>query len=261
MEPVEPEAIDVDAILALVSSRRGLDFRDYRRAAIERGIARRMRARAIPTLDAYGAALLDDDVELDALVGTLVVPLTAFFRDAPVFDALRMRVVPALARRFGRVRAWSVGTATGEEAWSVAALLEERRHAGEMADWDVLGTDIDEASLATARAGRYAALPEVFGPEGPDEGLRRRVRFARHDLLGPTAAPAEALVASFPLVLCRNVLIYFDARLQEKALARLVAAVPEGGALVLGPAESAPARGVSPFPGVDACLRVFQVAR
>jgi two-component system CheB/CheR fusion protein len=173
------------------------------------------------------------------------------------------------------LRVWAVGVATGEEAWSVAMLLAEAAGPGPAGRFEVLASDVDDSSLAVARHGRYperavAAIPsplrarylEAAGAAWDVAGaLRPYVRFAEHDLVGRVLAPREAVVASFALVLVRNVLIYFDRRLQHKALERLAAVLEPGGALVLGDAETLPAAFVgrfAPFPGVDRRLRIYR---
>jgi chemotaxis methyl-accepting protein methylase len=163
-----------------------------------------------------------------------------------------------------------VGASTGEEAWSVAMLLAEA--CPPPGAFEVLASDLDPAALEVARSGRYAreaalAVPErlrarFLTPEGgavrmvPE--LRERVRFARHDLMGRRLAPPEAVVASFDLVLCRNVLIYFTRRLQEKAFERLAELLRPGNLLVMGLAEWLPGRLAESFAPLDARLKIYR---
>jgi chemotaxis methyl-accepting protein methylase len=143
---------------------------------------------------------------------------------------------------------------------------------------EVLGSDVDERALATARAARYpiAAAADVpprfrdrFLNEDGDEvalsdELRGRVLFAQHDLVGPTLAPAEAILASFQIISFRNVLIYLDERLRRKALERLRAVLKPEGALVLGLVETLPPdlrASFIPYPGTDPALHVFKRVR
>ena len=272
--PVALGEIDLDALLAIVAAQRGLDFRDYRRAPIARGIASRLVATRSSDFHTYCIRAERDPREMDALVRSLVVPVTGFFRDSEVFEGLGSVVLPALARsNEGPLRVWCVGVATGEEAWSIAALLEGLRRRGTLADYEVLGSDIDEVSLEVARTARYAVGSVPFGHEGFEEvdgqaqpagELRARVRFARHDLVGRSAAPREAVVASFHLILCRNVLLYFEPHLQERACARLLAALGIGSALLLGPVEDVPSvlhDRLAPFIGVHPMFRMWKRIR
>jgi two-component system CheB/CheR fusion protein len=271
-----------EEILSLLAGRLGVDFRDYRSETLERGLRGRLEALGLESLDAYRRRLQDDPAEEDQLLRALVVPFTAFFRDPRVFEALEGAVLPRLYDHAAAaacvagarpLRAWAIGVATGEEAWSVAMLMA--RTAGLQGRFDVVASDVDGASLAVARTGRYpAAAAEAIPPALRERfletsgaeitvaaELRPYVRFAEHDLVGRVLAPREAVVASFALVLARNVLIYFDRRLQHKALERLAAVLEPGGALVLGDAEAVPptfADRFTPFPGVDRRLRIYQ---
>jgi two-component system, chemotaxis family, CheB/CheR fusion protein len=139
---------------------------------------------------------------------------------------------------------------------------------------EVLASDLSPRALEVARAGRYptarlAEIParfrdrhlvergDVFEIAAP---LRRRVRFSQHDLLGPLLAPVEAVIARFDLVLCRNVLIYLNARLQGLLVDRLASVVAPGGVLVLGPYESVPVgrgRGLRRVTGAPPHLNVY----
>jgi chemotaxis protein methyltransferase CheR len=215
--------------------------------ALEARIRERIRDRGAPALEAYLAGL--DGAELDALVDSLRVGETRFFRHRAHVGALRRVVAPDLAARGAaarRVRAWSAGCASGEEAYSLAMLLADAMPAAGGWDVEVLGTDISDEPLAVARAGRYprAALDPVparlrdrfFAVEGeavlarPE--LRALVRFERRNLVDmPYPARRD-------LILCRNVLIYFDAETRAETVNRLIGALVPGGYLFLGYAES-----------------------
>ena len=273
----------VDQLLALVATRRGVDFRDHRRAAIERGIAARLTATGITDVARYGARLEQDDAETDRLIEALVVPVSSFFRDRAVFDGLEKWIVPdLLARTAGSLRCWVAGAATGEEAWSWAMLLCWCREMFGGPPIEVLGSDVDERSLAVARRGRYPAPSAAHVPHRfkthflgrsrgstaaevimPDE-LRARVHFAHHDLMGPALAPAEAILASFQIISFRNVLIYLDERLRRKALERLRSVLKLGGVLVLGLVETLPrdlGADFTSYPGTDPALHIFKRTR
>lgn len=233
----------LDQVLALVEARRGLPLALYRRPMVERRLGYRMRRAGAPDLAAYLVRLSRDERELDALIDTVCIKVSRFFRDGPVFERLEGLVRDAVAA--GRpLRIWSAGCARGEEPYSLAALLDA---AGAPPGCRVLATDADPGALAAARAAAYPAerldeLPEahrgrfVLGSDGafrPDGRLRDRVDFALHDL-GAGEGPGDH---GFDLVLCRNVLIYFTRPLQRRAADRLARSLAPGGVLCLGEAE------------------------
>jgi chemotaxis methyl-accepting protein methylase len=270
-------AEDLEAILGHVAREKGLDLRDYRRPTLARRVRARMEALGDPDAATYRRRTESDRRELDRLAEALLVRFTSFFRDPAVFDALARSVLPRLVReaaaRDAPVRAWVVGAASGEEAYSVAMVLADLcREAGR--PFQVLGTDRSEQAVELARRGLYhedelAPLPErlreLFAPSDGAfvvrDSLKAQVRFARHDLMAPRLSPPEAVLASFDVVLCRNVLIYLDERYRARAFERLATVVQEGGALVLGSSEALPlgmAERFAPFPGTDASSRIFR---
>jgi chemotaxis methyl-accepting protein methylase len=196
-------------------------------------------------LDAYCAFLESDGGELDLLTEALRVGETRFFRHAAQVEALARRVIPeraaALSDGRDRLRAWSAGCASGEEAWTLAVQLAESGK-----PFELLATDISDAALAVARAGRYriAAGDDVppalrarhFTVENDqlvvNVTLRNKVRFERRNLLD---APYPR---GFDLILCRNVLIYFEGARRDDVVARLAESLLPGGYLFLGYSET-----------------------
>ena len=172
------------------------------------------------------------------------------------------------------IRIWSAGCAGGEEAYSVAILLQQALAADED-DWSplIFATDIDPAALEQAATGLYprtqlqetrlGVVDEFFTPEDGGYRIRpfiqRMVRFSCDDLAAPhTFAPAESIFGGFDLVLCRNVLIYFSAALHDAVLAKLHRCLGTRGYLVLGEAEALGVGMGSRFDGLDARNRIYQ---
>jgi chemotaxis protein methyltransferase CheR len=224
-----------DRLVALLGSYAGLDPPAW---ALEARV--RERAAALGVSDEeYVRRASGYSGELDRLIELLRVGETRFFRHGPQLAALGERVFPSLR---GSVTAWSAGCASGEEAWTLAMLLAERGGA-----WQVWATDLSPAALARARQGRYPAgrvaseVPAAlraryFRRIGDDEvvndRLRPHVRFEAHNVLAATGG------REFDLVLCRNVLIYFDDARRAEAVARLVRALKPGGWLLVGYSET-----------------------
>ncbi|MES2161014.1 MAG: CheR family methyltransferase [Pseudomonadota bacterium] len=195
--------------------------------------------------------------QIEQLAHQLTVGETYFFREPAVFDALEHEVLPALiaARRAaGRtLRIWSAGCCTGEELYSVAILLQ--RLIPDLADWRIslLGTDVNASFLRKAELGRYRdwsfrAVPawlhqRHFGP--PQDGLRaiapalrRGVRFDYLNLAADLFPGPEAGAPTMDLILCRNVLMYFEPTSAARALQRLGCALAPDGWLAVGMAEA-----------------------
>ncbi len=177
---------------------------------------------------------------------------TYFFRDKPTFDQLPGEVLPELARRrrdVKRLSIWSAGCSTGQEVYSLAMLFAEQAALWQGWTIDILGTDVSHRAVAAARSGTYSQFEVQRGlgvaqmlrhfDEGPRgwqvrEQVRGMVRFAQHNLLNaqhPGRIP-------FDLVLCRNVLLYFDRSTRSDAFARLSQAVLPDGFLMLGAGET-----------------------
>lgn len=249
----EDDAHALEGILGRLHAQTGYDFRHYKRTTLLRQLARRMLVLHVDSLPEY-ARRLQEDVEVKALFRNLLVSVTRFFRDPEAFDVLEREVLPALfsdapAAEDGdpaTVRVWVPGCATGEEAYSLAMLLAEHREAaGSQASIQLLATDIDEAALAVARRGLYretvanslapVRLQRFFirreGAYQVTDELRAMVVFAAHDL---TRDPPFAQI---DLLSCRNLLIYFEAGMQQQVLERCAYSLRPGGYLFLGAAE------------------------
>ncbi|MGV3619723.1 MAG: CheR family methyltransferase [Archangium sp.] len=256
------------SIVETLREHSGIDFDAFRRTTLETAIATRAGILGL-SQEGYAALIRDEARERSLLIEACLVGHTSFFRDLEVMAALGTRVFPALARAVPNtvLRAWVVGAATGEEAWSLAMLLD----GAAPGRFDMLATDVSESALVHAVRAEYP--PQTFAP-GFGEGffefdlacmrvrreLRNRVTFEVHDIVGPRLLPASAIVAHFDVVSCRNVLMWFDERFRRRALDRLAAVTRPGGILVLGRSESLPTRytAFAPLPSVDLGLRIFE---
>lgn len=246
--PPEPDFV---ALLAKVERERGFACASYKHSCLRRRIRTRMRIRETETYEAYAGLLDRDPGELDKLVEALTINVTRFFRNKPVWDAIATAVVPDLwGRDTPAIRVWSAGCASGEEALSMAILFH--RHAalnGMLAQINrvsVTASDVDPTPLRAAERGAYseADLAEVppalrqryFSGDPPfraSPGIRRMVRFIRHDLLVD-----DFLQPRQDVIICRNVLIYFERAAQEQVIRRLQDSLEPGGYLILGRVES-----------------------
>lgn len=256
-------------VLGRLRNRTGLDFSRYREATMRRRLRNRMIGLGLASLREYLDRLEADPEEARHLVERLTIKVSRFYRNASVFDLLRDEVLPALARARGArpLRLWSAGCGRGEEAYTLAMLLEERGIHGR-----ILATDIDPLALQVAAEGVYAqeavaelppALRDRFMLREHNRSrwrvrgaLRARIELCRHDLLGPLQPRA----GSFDLVVCRNVVIYLQREAHDGALDHLRRALAADGVLVLGEAEW-------PYAGVEETLepvaprlRVFRAA-
>ena len=245
----EHEAGDVAAIIEVLQAGTGVDFLHYKMASLVRRIRRRAESIGLPNLADYLVRLRRDPAELSELYQVVLIKVTRFFREPDVFEALRATVIPAL--QLGRagepVRAWVVGCASGEEAYSLAiSFLEVEVELGGEIPVRVFASDVSEPALAAARLGHYAGniaanvsvdrLERFFAPVDGGYQVSRQLRemcvFARHDITRDPPFP------QLDLVLCSNVLIYLDPVLQRRLLQNIHYALKPGGYLVLGPAET-----------------------
>jgi chemotaxis methyl-accepting protein methylase len=228
---------------------RGFGCTSYKESCLRRRLAVRMRARGAVDYEHYARILEADGDEYERLLDALTINVTKFYRNAETWSALAAGFLPALcAERDYAVRCWSAGCASGEEPYTLAILLlEQARRAGQRNPvFHVDATDFDRASLDTASAGVYGApafgeMPEALisryfthdDPRSVAPSVRGLVTFVQHDLLreAPPAAP-------YDLIMCRNVVIYFDRPTQERLFMALVDSLHPGGVLVLGKVET-----------------------
>jgi two-component system CheB/CheR fusion protein len=228
----------------------GLDFSNYKRSTVLRRLERRLQLCGVRTLGAYLERLQTEPDEVQALRKDLLISVTSFFRDPEAFEALAETVIPALFEdksAADQVRVWVPGTATGEEAYSLAMLLVEYAETLEHPpDLQIFATDVDQEALAFARQGRYPKaiktdlsderLRRFFQSDGDfyqiNHGLREHVLFADHNML------EDPPFSSLDLVSCRNLLIYLDQQLQEHAYKLMHYGLRDGGYLFLGRSEA-----------------------
>ncbi len=268
--PEGAEGREFAALLDRIRERSGIDFSTYKTATIIRRLRGRMGATGYMSLGDYATHLETDPEEYARLISSLLIKVTEFFRDPKVFDHLRDETLPGLldeARKHGRqLRVWSAGCSTGEEAYSLAITLMEALgdEAGAF-DVRVFATDIDSAAIAFARRGLYppAALQNVSdvlrtryfirsdGGYEVAKNIRAMMIFGEHDL------GARAPFPRIDLILCRNVLIYFNQQMQRAALETFGFSLRDEGRLVLGPSETVAAM-PSPFAEDNARLRIYR---
>jgi chemotaxis protein methyltransferase CheR len=220
----------------------GLDYRCYKTNYLKRRLAVRMRATNITTYHDYLDLLRREPTEYDKLLDRLTINVSHFFRDLEAFKSLGRIVMPTLESK-KKLKIWSAGCANGEEPYTLAMLFLDKLQAGRQVQ--IIATDIDTTCLAYAQAGMYkeTSLQEVpyllrqkyF--EHRDGGWtvlpepKACVTFTRHDLTGRMPA------GPFDLIVCRNVMIYFNRQLQERLLREFHRLLSPDGFLMLGKTE------------------------
>ena len=247
----------------------GHDFEGYKEKTFMRRVQRRMQVMQVQSLTEYSDRLREDAEEAGCLFRDLLIGVTSFFRDEEAFQAISRYVIPKLFEGCGAndiVRVWVPGCATGEEAYSIAILLREYiATLAQVPRVQVFATDIDEAALSVARAGRYPAA--VVG--GVSEERRRK--FFREEAQSYTVAKelrdlcifsAHSVIRDPPFsrmdfVSCRNLLIYFNVDLQDSVLPVFHYALKPDGFLFLGTSENI-SRHTDLFAPVDKKQRIFQ---
>src|SRR5215831_3496384 len=251
-----------------LAEERGFDLRGYKFSTLERRIRRRMQQLSLGSYGEYLDYIRQEPGETVKLLDTVLINVTRFFRDVQAWDALGEHVLPLMfkSRPTGSTfRVWCAGCATGEEPYSVAILLCELLGA-RVKDYEIkiYATDNDEGALNIARRAEYApeslrgVRPEIktkYFHGGPILRVARDVR--RMVIFGKSNLLADAPISHVDLLLCRNVLIYFDATAQAHIMGRLRYALNDGGVLFLGKSESQLKRN-GEFVPINQRWRIFQ---
>lgn len=237
----------IERIANLVADRTGLIFSRARQSSAEAVIRRHAAHLRHPDLARYAEALADDPAIVDSLAAELTIGETYFFRDTPQFDFLRAVIVPALGADVHNrpIRAWSAGCASGEEPYSLAMLFHDLGLASRAR---VLGTDLSHERLAAARKARYGrwslrGVPDqivarYFTRRESSFELAPRIRsMVEFRYLNLAEPEGEVAVTAMDLILCRNVLIYFDGATIARVARRLIDALTPSGWLLLGASD------------------------
>ena len=259
-------------LLDKIRRNRSIDFSQYRSQVLKRRIQHRMHTTGSVTYWNYIMLLNRDPQEYDRLIESLTIKVSEFFRDPGVFDVLAEEIIPeiiAQKRVQGnkKIRAWSSGAAFGQEAYSLAILFCEAL-GSKLNGYDIkiLATDIDKSALKEAPWGSFekGALRKMSPhllfkyftrlEDGyvVNDLARALVSFEYHDLV------SGRLKSGMDLVLCRNLLIYFEKELQQRALSSLYSSLNPGGFLILGKTESIAPQMSDSFEVVDLRERVYR---
>jgi chemotaxis protein methyltransferase CheR len=254
MTAAQPQAnladIEIRLLVEAVFLRYGHDFRDYAQASLRRRVLQAQQRMGAASISALQEQVLHDADAFARLLQYLTVPVSEMFRDPPYFLALRRHVVPVL-RTYPSLKVWVAGCSTGEEPYSLAILLREEG----LLDRTILyATDINHASLDKARQGIFALeamqnftrnyqragglasfsdyYTAAYGGALFDKSLRDSITFADHSLA------TDAVFSETHFVSCRNVLIYFNRTLQDRALGLFHDSLTHRGFLGLGSKET-----------------------
>ncbi|HEY2024712.1 CheR family methyltransferase [Paraburkholderia sp.] len=256
-------------IMVILRTRTAHDFRHYKRATVLRRIERRLQVNGITDLQAYRDYLHLHPEETQALLQDMLISVTNFFRDKEAFDVLEREVLQSLFENRSeqdRIRVWSVGCATGEEAYSIAMMLQERSlKSPEGVSFQVFATDIDERAISFARTGLYpesiladvepGRIRQFFTKDAAHYRIKKELRehmlFAHHNVL------SDPPFSRLDMICCRNLLIYLDRDAQIEVLRMFHFALRPGGVLFLGSSESADSAS-SMFSVVDKRNRIYR---
>ena len=242
--------IEIRLLMEAIYLKYSYDFRDYTGASQKRRVAYALSQLGLPNVAALQDRVLHDPAVFAQLLQFLTIPVSEMFRDPAYFLALRQQVVPVL-HTYPSVKIWVAGCSTGEEAWSIAIMLHEE---GLLKRTQIYATDINPASIEKARqgifpleavkgytanyqrAGGSSAFSDyytaAYGAAKFDPSLCADVIFADHSLA------TDSVFAETQLVSCRNVLIYFNRNLQDRALGLFHESLCHRGFLGLGSKES-----------------------
>ena len=266
--PESPDNGAFEALLDYIKRSRAFDFSGYKRPGLMRRVQKRMEAVGVEDFASYTDYLEVHPDEFTHLFNTILINVTAFFRDHETWEYVAGEVIPRILQGKSSddpVRVWCAGCATGEEAYTVAMLLLE---ALGPRDFDrrvkIFATDLDEEALTVARAAAYTdhqlegVAPEMLsryferqnGRYVFHRDYRRAVIFGRHDLL------QDAPISRIDLLTCRNTIMYFNSEAQARVLERFHFALADGGVLLMGKAEMLFSR-VNLFAPLDLKRRSF----
>ncbi len=246
----ENEKIEIDLLLQAIYMKYGYDFKNYAKASIRRRVQRMLSGSGLETVSHMTHKILYDKAFFDTLLPALTVNVTEMFRDPSFFKALRETVVPQLESH-PFIKVWNAGCSTGEEVYSTAILMKEE---GLDKRTRIYATDANESVLAEARegvfhidrmkeytrnyskAGGLASFSDYYTARYDlaimHKNLKENIVFSHHNLV------TDGVFGEMDLIVCRNVLIYFNTDLQERVFELFYQSLAPGGFLCLGSKET-----------------------
>lgn len=249
---------DLQNIINFLHVNRGLDFSGYRTAMLNRRIRKRILATNLTNLNEYKNYLEQNNSELDMLIDVLTINVSRFFRDTFSFEYFASTILPKLIIEKNNskdysVRIWSAGCASGEEPYSIAMLIKEIfKNEKLKLNTTIFATDIDKKVLEFANEGvyssesikniRHSLLDKYFLTIGKvfklRSSIKKMVQFSEFDMINKKSiVPPESIYGDFDIVLCRNLLIYFEPDFQAVIFNKLYQSLNINGVLFLGDAE------------------------
>jgi len=252
---------ELEDILKYLELQRGLDFSGYSTAMMNRRIQKRFQPTHSADMMEYQKYLEQNDSELDKLIDVLTINVSRFFRNTFDFEFIADYVLPSLIKNKIEsndlsLRVWSAGCAAGEEPYTMAILIREIIEKENLKfNTTIIATDIDKKILKSAEEGvysfesikgvKYCLVEKYFISKGKyfelKSEIKEMVRFSEYDMLSKKSyVPPESIYGGFDIVLCRNLLIYFNSDFQKSIFEKLYRALSPGGHLILGEAEVLP---------------------
>jgi chemotaxis protein methyltransferase CheR len=273
-DAVDLEKIELDCLLEAAYRRYGFDFREYAPASLRRRVNRRLHLEGLDTISALQDRLLRDPDVMQRLLLDLSINVTAMFRDPSFYAALREKVIPLL-KTYPFTRIWVAGCSTGEEVYSLAILLDEE---GLYDRARIYATDINDEVLDRARLGVFPLAKmqdytrnyidaggtrafadyytSAYDGAAFDRSLLHNVVFAQHNLA------SDRSFNEFNLIVCRNVMIYFERSLQARVLELFDESLMRLGILALGAKESLrTSDGAAKYEELDRVERIYRKVR
>lgn len=261
------EEDEFNAIFSILKEHINIDFSQYKKSTIIRRIERRMAAIKATTIKDYIAYLKDTKDEVELLYKDMLIGVTSFFRDTEAFEELKkqLQLYVQEHKEEDQLRIWISACSTGEEAYTIAIILDEILNFDRSKHVKIFATDVDEDAVKQARAGVFPEvtvsnisperLKRYFTQKGNEfevkPQLKERVIFSRHDI---TMDPPFVNV---DLVTCRNMLIYFETELQKRIFTTFAYALKQHGLLFLGKSESVGVH-TDLFATIDPKSKIFQ---
>ena len=250
LEQMDIEDIELSLLMEAIYQKYGYDFRSYSRASIRRRVKQRMAAEGLDKVSELQLQILYHREKFSGLLNDLTVNVTEMFRDPDFYLSFREKVVPVL-HSYPSIKIWHAGCSTGQEIYSMAILLKEE---GLYDKTQIYATDIDKNVLAKAKKGIFSSeelslyernyqesggkaelsdyLTQRYDNILMDASLKKNVVFADHDLA------TDQVFGEMQVVVCRNVMIYFDKNLQDRVFGLFHESLDLGGYLCLGSKES-----------------------